>query len=96
MMKSALRTLLNSSTGVLELTAASDLVKPRPNIILQGGPVESEPPHTRVRYIADRTDRYKLFKGNRYEHFVPSAETLSVGGEDLQVFVWSHRTYVAE
>jgi hypothetical protein len=49
-----------------------------------------------VRHIEDRTDPYKLFMGNRYEHFVPTTETVSFGGEDLQVFVWAGRTYVAE
>ncbi len=58
--------------------------------------MESEPTHLRVRYLQDCTDRYKLFLGNRYEHFEPSAETVSFGGDDLRVFIWTRRTYVAE
>jgi hypothetical protein len=80
------------------MTAASDSAESRPNITLRGGPVEAtlQLPHLPVCHIEDRTDTYKLFMGNRYEHFVPTTETVSFGGEDLQVFVWAGRTFVAE
>ncbi|MGW7820256.1 DUF5988 family protein [Streptomyces puniciscabiei] len=78
------------------MTAARDSVERQPNIILRGGPMESAPLGLRLRYTADRTDKYKLFMGNCYEHFVPAAETVLYGGEELQVFDWSGRTYVAE
>ncbi|MFE0178422.1 DUF5988 family protein [Streptomyces sp. NPDC059002] len=66
-----------------------------PNVLLRGGSVV--PHEERVRYVADTTEKFKLFLGNRYEHFEPteSRHAHDDGGE-LHVFEWVRRTYVAE
>jgi hypothetical protein len=65
-----------------------------PNVFLQGGP--DLPESQRVRYVADTSERVKLFRGHRYEHFEPTPQTLLRSGHTLQVFVWCGCTHVAE
>ena len=38
----------------------------------------------------------KVLFGNRYEHFEANSETTFVDDRELQVFVWTRCTYVAE
>ncbi|GAA3889090.1 DUF5988 family protein [Streptomyces sedi] len=66
----------------------------RPNVILRGGP--SVPDTERVLYVPDPTQRLKIFRGHRYEHFEPTPETALHAGRKLLVFTWSGCTYVAE
>lgn len=65
-----------------------------PNVVLHGGP--AIPDRDRVRYVEDTTERFKLFRGNRYEHFDPTGETSLHLGEELLVFTWIQSTFVAE
>ncbi|WP_043489106.1 MULTISPECIES: DUF5988 family protein [Streptomyces] len=69
---------------------------PKANVILRGGPASQLPEGERVRYVADAAISLKLPRGNRYEHFEPSPETINHDGVDLQVFTWTRVTYVAE
>ncbi|MEV4046862.1 DUF5988 family protein [Streptomyces sp. NPDC049744] len=66
------------------------------NVILRGGgPLV--PDEERIRYVADPTERLKLFLGNRYEHYQPTtARQRHSDGRELLVFKWVYRTYVAE
>jgi hypothetical protein len=67
---------------------------PTPNVVLMGGP---EIPDTeRLRYVADTSERFKLFRGNRYEHFDPTPTFSLHMGRQLQVFTWTRSTFVAE
>ncbi|MGC0386163.1 hypothetical protein RKD33_006380 [Streptomyces sp. SAI-129] len=48
-------------------------------------------------FVADPTERLKLFLGNRYEHYQPTtARQRHSDGRELLVFKWVYRTYVAE
>ncbi|MGO4425034.1 DUF5988 family protein [Streptomyces sp. MCAF7] len=69
---------------------------PRANVILRGGPASQMPETERVRYVADPAFSLKLQRGNRYEHFEPTQETVQHGEDHLQVFTWTRVTYVAE
>ncbi|MEV5985185.1 DUF5988 family protein [Streptomyces sp. NPDC052051] len=71
-------------------------MKQTPNVILQGsGP--SIPDEERVRYLPDTTDTFKLFLGNRYEHYRSTDSRHAHDcGRDLRVFEWVRSTYVAE
>ncbi|MBP8532285.1 DUF5988 family protein [Streptomyces sp. MK37H] len=69
---------------------------PRANVLLRGGPASQMSEAERVRYVADPALSLKIQRGNRYEHFEPTPETVSHDGSDLQVFAWSRVTYVAE
>ncbi|MEU2826384.1 DUF5988 family protein [Streptomyces sp. HNA39] len=70
-------------------------MKVRPNAILQGG--STVPDEERVRFVEDTQDTFKLFLGNRYEHYRPTGTTRThQDGSDLLVFEWMYRTYVAE
>lgn len=66
------------------------------NVILRGGgPLV--PDEERVRYVADLSGRFKLFLGNRYEHYEPTtSRQRHRDGRELLVFEWVYRTYVAE
>lgn len=67
-----------------------------PNAILTGGPGDLISDIDRIRYVEDQCDRLKLLRGNRYDHFERSAETVPHELGELRVFVWSGLTYVAE
>ncbi|MEU3693359.1 MULTISPECIES: DUF5988 family protein [Streptomyces] len=67
----------------------------RPNVILQGG--RAVPDQERVRYVENTEDTFKLFLGNRYEHYRANGSTHAHhDGRGLLVFEWMYRTYVAE
>ena len=66
------------------------------NAILLGGLSTALPDHERVRYVADGDTKVKVAMGNRYEHFESTRETFRHGHQDLRVFAWTGRTYVAE
>lgn len=68
---------------------------PSPNAVLRGGPaVISE--EERLRHLDDTAGSFKLLRGNRYEHFAPTGETVTHEDGELHVFTWSGCTYVAE
>ena len=67
-----------------------------PNAILAGGPAESLPEMERVRHITVSESKLKLLRGNRYEHFQRTAETILHDLGELRVFAWIGSTYVAE
>lgn len=67
-----------------------------PNVLLRGGPSAAFPDEERVRHVPDRETTLKLIRGNRYEHWEPTAEKVRHGDRELQVFVWSGCTYLAE
>jgi hypothetical protein len=73
---------------VTELTSA-------PNVLLRGGP-PSLSADERRRLVSDLGSLLKLLRGNRYEHFSPTSETVSDGGRTLRVFQWITCTYIAE
>ncbi|MDT0347328.1 DUF5988 family protein [Streptomyces litchfieldiae] len=66
-----------------------------PNVILEGGPTPL-PDEERVRYVADPGQKIKLYRGHRYDHFEPTAQTSPHHGRELLVFQWSGSTFVAE
>ncbi|MER5746604.1 DUF5988 family protein [Streptomyces sp. NPDC059913] len=66
------------------------------SVLLCGGPLEGAPESERLVRVSDPQQTFKLFKGNRYEHFLPSSESRVVSGQEVPVFLWSHRTFVAE
>ncbi|MGW7349865.1 DUF5988 family protein [Streptomyces sp. Z26] len=66
------------------------------NVILRGGPAQDLPERDRVRRVDDITARIKLVRSDRYEHFEPSTERVSVEGRELLAFDWTGSTYVAE
>src|SRR3954452_9504416 len=66
------------------------------NAMLRGGPSSYLPDDERVRYVPDPNTTLKLMRGNHYEHFEPTAEKVGHGDRELQVFVWSGCTYIAE
>ncbi len=65
------------------------------NVILRGGP-SSIGWHERVRFVGNIQDKVKVFLGNRYEHFEPTAKTEHYLGLNLLVYRWTGSTYVAE
>lgn len=65
-----------------------------PNVILLGGP--DIPDTDRVRYLENTAERFKLFRGNRYEHFDPTTRYSLHRGSEVQVFTWVRSTFVAE
>jgi hypothetical protein len=71
-------------------------VEQHANVILRGGgPLI--PDGERIRYVANPTERFKLFLGNRYEHYEPTASRQKHDdGRELLVLKWVYRTYVAE
>ncbi|NUS15364.1 MAG: hypothetical protein HOY69_28910 [Streptomyces sp.] len=67
-----------------------------PNAILQGGG-SLVPDEERIRYVEFPTRTYKLFLGNRHEHYEPTGSVHAhADGRELHVFRWVRRTYVAE
>lgn len=71
-------------------------VEHTPNAVLHGGHHTTCGPYERYIYVDDVAGMVKISTGNGYDHFVPTNETTSHQGQDVRVFVWSHRTYVAE
>jgi hypothetical protein len=67
-----------------------------PNAILAGGPAEKLPEAERLRHITGPESKLKLLRGNRYEHFQRTAETILHELGELRVFTWTGSTYVAE
>jgi hypothetical protein len=49
-----------------------------------------------IRYVPESDDRVKISRGHCYEHFERTPERVLHGERELQVFSWTHRTYVAE
>ena len=67
-----------------------------PNAVLAGGPAHSLPEAERLRHITSSESKLKLLRGNRYEHFQRTAETILHELGELRVFAWIGSTYVAE
>ncbi|MGW1780159.1 DUF5988 family protein [Streptomyces sp. NPDC002143] len=67
-----------------------------PNVILEGGgPLI--PTDERIRFLPNTAETFKLFLGNRHEHYEPSdTRHAHHDGRELRVFKWVRRTYVAE
>lgn len=65
-----------------------------PNVLLDGG--RGIPETERIRFLERSDAKFKLFRGNRYEHFEPTGRVVVRDGRELSVFVWSATTYVAE
>lgn len=72
----------------------SDAMIAEPNVLLDGG--KGIPETERIRFLECSNTKFKLFRGNRYEHFEPTGRTVLHGGRELSLFVWSATTYVAE
>lgn len=66
------------------------------NAMLRGGPAVGISDGERIRYVPESEYAVKLLRGNRYEHFESTSETVRVRGQNLRVFVWTRNTYVAE
>jgi hypothetical protein len=66
------------------------------NTFLHGGPSIRIPDHVRICYVSDREDSLKLKLGTTCEHFVRTLERIQHNGRELQVFSWTHSTFVAE
>ncbi|QMU71576.1 DUF5988 family protein [Streptacidiphilus sp. P02-A3a] len=66
-----------------------------PNVVLRGGP-SSLSDDLRIRYLPNTEVKFKILRGNRYEHFEPTEQTTVHDDRELQVFVWTGCTYVAE
>ncbi len=67
-----------------------------PNVVLRGNPNDREINPENLHFVEDFNNSLKIFANNCYEHFEPTTERVVRGGNELQVFNWSHRTYVAE
>ncbi|WUG42427.1 DUF5988 family protein [Kitasatospora sp. NBC_00458] len=67
----------------------------RPNALLRGGPqdISAQPEY---RYVEESTEKLKVFQGNYYDHYEPTAENEVREGRAHRVYVWTGRTYVAE
>jgi hypothetical protein len=73
-----------------------DVDAEEPNVLLTGGPASCFTNGGRT-WSAERLDAdVKVLNGNRYEHFSPTPESVSVDGRRLRIFVWSGYTKVAE
>jgi hypothetical protein len=67
-----------------------------PNAILAGGPADQLPQAERLRHITNSETKLKLQRGNRYEHFQRTTETIPHELGELCVFAWTGSTYLAE
>jgi hypothetical protein len=65
------------------------------NVILRGGPASLSAAE-RIRYVANCEERFKLPRGNHYDHFDPASVTEWHDNVELKVFEWVGCTYVAE
>ncbi|MEV1068182.1 DUF5988 family protein [Streptomyces sp. NPDC050263] len=67
-----------------------------PNVILEGGgPLI--PSAERIRFLPNTAETFKLFLGNRHEHYEPTdTRQAHHDGRELRVFRRVRRTYVAE
>lgn len=79
-------------------TAATPAGAPaqQPNVLLTGGEDAGIPEPLRLHHTARPDGPVKLFLGNRYEHFEPTADVRYLDGRALRVHIWTRRTYVAE
>jgi Family of unknown function (DUF5988) len=66
------------------------------NTVLVGGPANDLPFDQRLRRVDDAGETVKVPGGNRYDHYRPTGEVHIHDGRQLRVYVWAHRTYVAE
>jgi hypothetical protein len=73
-----------------------DTVSSGPNVILRGGPAALLPDQERIRYLKDPDSKFKLLRGNRWEHFEPTGHRDADSGRQLRVLVWTGYTCVAE
>ena len=64
-------------------------------IALSGGPAELAATERSVQATA-LEHTLKIRHGGGYEHFVHGGEFQAVEGCDIAVFLWSHRTKIAE
>lgn len=65
------------------------------NVVLRGGP-SSLASHERICRIEHPAEKIKLLRGNRYEHFEPTAEIERHLGREMHIYIWTGCTYVAE
>ncbi|MEK8170201.1 DUF5988 family protein [Streptomyces sp. M19] len=52
------------------------------NVVLRGGPAAHFADAERILYVPDTENSFKLQRGNRYEHFEPTAETVRHEGRN--------------
>lgn len=67
-----------------------------PNAYLLGCSERGVPEADRLQCVDDREEYVKISRGSHYEHFRRTCELVRRHGRDLNVFAWSHVTYVAE
>jgi hypothetical protein len=70
-------------------------VLPEPNVILVGADWMGRSLQ-RVRFTQHLDAPLKLQAGNRYEHFGPTPQRVTVDGRQLHVFEWITFTAIAE
>lgn len=65
-----------------------------PNVILRGGPAQ----HGEHYFYAEEhvSEKLKVFRGHRHDHFERTIETCVHDGRHLPVYSWIGCTYVAE
>ena len=66
-----------------------------PNAILRGGPASLSAAE-RIRHVANCEERFKLPRGNHYDHFDPTSVTEWHDNVELRVLEWVGCTYIAE
>lgn len=71
------------------------MVNNSPNIVLRGAPNSLAITEEQLHFT-ENFDNVKISMNNYYEHFEPTTERVVRNGNELQVFTWSNRTYVAE
>lgn len=67
-----------------------------PNAYLLGCSERGVPDVDRLQRVDDQEDYVKVCRGSHYEHFRRTYEMIRRHGRELNVFTWSHVTYVAE
>lgn len=67
-----------------------------PNAFLVGGPLGAVTETDRVCFVEESAESLKLDRGNRYEHYSRSPETLEHETGLLRVYTWTGSTFVAE
>ncbi|NGO71859.1 DUF5988 family protein [Streptomyces boncukensis] len=73
-----------------------EMNNPGPNALLVGGPDWSNDEPWRVRHVKPEQITIKVNVGNRYEHFQRTGQEVVREQRQLNVFEWSHSTFVAE